>query len=95
MLIDFVVADGPADRAGLRVGDSVVLIDALTLSEVSFEQLKTKLHELDDSPQPFTFTIKRDERLMDITITPVRKGAAGGAGDAKPISSSPPNSDAE
>lgn len=92
MLIDFVVADGPADRAGLRAGDLVVSIDTLTLSAVSFEQLKTKLHQLDDSPQPFTFTIKRDERLLDITVTPVRKGTAGSTSDARPISSSPTNS---
>ncbi len=95
MLIDFVAADGPADHAGLQVGDTVVGIDTLILSEIPFEQLKTKLHQLDDLPRPFTFTIKRDERLLDITITPARKGGAGSASDAKPISSSPPKSDAE
>ena len=73
MEIEGVDPGGPSFRAGLRVGDTVVAIDELELSEIPFSRLKDKLHQLVESSEPVRFRVRRGESVEDLVVSPVRE----------------------
>ena len=73
MEIEGVDPGGPSFRAGLQIGDTVVAIDELVLSEVPFSRLKDKLHQLVESPEPVRLRVRRGESAEDLVVSPVRE----------------------
>jgi len=73
MEIEGVDPGGPSFRAGLRIGDTVVAIDELELSEIPFSRLKDKLHQLAESSGPVRLRVRRGERAEDLVVSPVRE----------------------
>jgi S1-C subfamily serine protease len=66
-----VVADSPADRAGIRVGDLIVELDRQRMSRVSDLQ-KLLQHEVIDSP--LAVVLLRDGNERRLQVTPVELG---------------------
>jgi regulator of sigma E protease len=60
----------PAAEAGLRKGDAI--FDAGSEKNISYERLLAMIQEYED--KPLTLTIKRDEALQTVTLTPRRVG---------------------
>ncbi len=56
----------PAYEAGVREGDTIVSIEGKKIAE--FEELREVL--ADTPARPLTFTLRRDDRMIEITITP-------------------------
>jgi C-terminal processing protease CtpA/Prc len=73
MEIEGVDSGGPSFQAGLRVGDVVVAIDDIELSEVPFSQLKDKLHQLEESPEPVRLRVRRGEAAESLVVVPTRE----------------------
>ena len=73
MEIEGVDPGGPSFRAGLRVGDTVVGIDELELSEIPFDRLKDKLHRLVESSEPVKLRVRRGESAKDLVVSPVQE----------------------
>ena len=70
MVIDGVRTGSPADRGGLRKGDVVLSIDDIVLSEVPFEVLKAKLHELEEGPCTVELRVEREGDAVGLVIEP-------------------------
>lgn len=61
----------PAEKAGLKVGDTILAIDNQPLNH--WYELADIIHE---KPQiPITLTIERDEKVFDMVVTPVAFGS--------------------
>ncbi len=71
MEIEAVEPGGPSFRAGLRVGDIVVAIDDIELSDVPFSRLKDKLHQLVESPEPVRLRVRRRDGAESVVVTPI------------------------
>ncbi len=65
-LVDEVLPDSPAARAGLQAGDRVTAIDGREVT--TFEHLQR--HVGASVGQPLTFTINRGGQSMDLVVTP-------------------------
>jgi regulator of sigma E protease len=64
--VDEVVSDGPADTAGVRSGDEIVAVDGKSMPDgVAISDYVQK-----HNGKPVVFTIKRDGKTQDTTITP-------------------------
>lgn len=63
----------PADRAGVQAGDVVLAVNGerMTLSRQLSEAIAKR------AEQPLTFTIRRGDATLDLTMTPVRRGNRG------------------
>jgi len=62
-----VVAESPAEHAGLRPGDLIVAVDAQPVTGMN-ELQRLMVGERIDTP--VMFTVARDSRLLEITVTP-------------------------
>jgi len=65
-LIDQVIADKPAARAGLNAGDRIVAIDGSPVNSPADVATKTNARP----GEPLTFTIERDGVARDVVIVP-------------------------
>jgi regulator of sigma E protease len=76
-LIDQVVDGGPAQKAGLRHGDRVLLINGVAPKDAS--QLRNLIRESQDKGQalPLSLHVQRDERAFDVTLRPEMKLVQG------------------
>lgn len=73
-LIVAVEADGPAEAAGLLVGDALLAVDGRAAQ--SAEQLVRLLNRADAADQPRTLDILRGGQRVTISLTPARRAAA-------------------
>jgi regulator of sigma E protease len=65
-LVTVVEPDGPADTAGMKVGDVIVQADDLTID--TSDDLTNYIY--DHVGQPIALTVRRDEALITLTMTP-------------------------
>lgn len=76
-IVGSVIADSPADRAGLRSDDEILKVD-----ETPVSTWPDVVQRVRSSPEvPITFTVKRGEELMSMRVTPQRiieRGSAFG-----------------
>ena len=72
-LVDEVVADKPAARAGMQKGDRIVAIDGAPMRSPSAVAAVTNAHPV----APMTFRVLRDGRTLDIALTPEAAEADG------------------
>lgn len=64
------VANGPADRAGLREGDRVVRVDGAQVDEASRLRELIRGAVLDGQPRPMAWEVTRGGEPLAITVTP-------------------------
>jgi len=77
-VIDKMVAGGPAERAGLRVGDEIVAI-----GDQKMEDISQAIRIIRTNPEkPLLFRVRRDgNTVIDISVTPdIRANDDGGRG---------------
>ncbi|MFI4902085.1 MAG: RIP metalloprotease RseP [Burkholderiales bacterium] len=72
-LVDEVVADKPAARAGMQKGDRIVAIDGAPMRSPAAVAAVTNAHPL----APMMFRVLRDGRTIDIAVTPEAGEAEG------------------
>jgi len=81
-LVTLIDPGGAAERAGLKVGDTLVQLDGVPLS--GFDSL---VKAVTGSPgKPIRFTVQRDGAPVDVTVTPIDREGKGDIG----ISLGPP-----
>ncbi len=73
-IISELVDDNPAIKAGLEVGDYIL--------EINGHKVKTNddvsiYLQVEDKSKPITFTVKRDNKELDIDVTPVKEEVDG------------------
>lgn len=71
--IGHVLADSPADRAGIRAGDRIVAIDGR--QEPSWEDIS--MAEFSSAQRPLSVVVERDGERIPLTVTPELDAAAG------------------
>lgn len=79
-VINHVVAQGPAARADLRVGDMIDAVDGKTVA--SWSDIDRLI--ADDKGAEVRLTVKREDRRFDVTLTPVTKIVKDILGDDTP-----------
>ncbi|WKW12366.1 RIP metalloprotease RseP [Pseudogemmatithrix spongiicola] len=65
-VVDSVVAERPAARAGMQRGDSIAAIDGVTIKR--WDEVLTRVSAAPE--QPLTFTVVRGGETLSLTITP-------------------------
>jgi serine protease Do len=75
VLVNSVIADGPADDAGLRAGDVIVRIDGAPVTALYPEQIPPLLKELADREIGSTvqITVRREEETSDVELVTERR----------------------
>lgn len=73
-IISELVADNPAEQAGLKVGDKIL--------EINGHKIKTSddvsiYLQVEDKSKPITFTVNRNGRELDIDVTPKKEEVDG------------------
>jgi regulator of sigma E protease len=76
--IGYLLADGPAAKAGVRVGDQLVQVDDMV--DPTWEQIN--LHEVTNANHPMQVWVKRGSERLHLTVTPAldEKQGVGSAG---------------
>jgi len=64
-----VVADSPAERAGLQAGDVIVAVDGTPVQR--WEELASQIRSYEG--QPLTFTVKRGDQQLKFRLAPEKK----------------------
>lgn len=64
-----VVADSPAERAGLQAGDTIIEVDGTPVQR--WEELSSQIRSYEG--QPLTFTVQRDDQQLKFRLTPEKK----------------------
>jgi carboxyl-terminal processing protease len=72
MIVSAVVSDSPADKAGIKKGDTVIAVNGEDISKLPFAEAYTKVIPLaKEKGKAFTLTIKTaDGKTKDVKITP-------------------------
>ena len=74
--LEFVAADSPAGRAGLRPGDRIVAVDAIPMA--SFYRLADYISE--QGPRPLEVAFIREGQRHEVVITPELRSGPGAEG---------------
>ena len=72
-IVDSVIADGPAQKAGLKAKDEIVAINGEPM--VFRSQLITAISQ--HGGQTVTLTVKRADQTFDLRATPTKRGSRG------------------
>jgi membrane-associated protease RseP (regulator of RpoE activity) len=70
VLVDEVLSDSPAEKAGLKDGDIIVRMDGKSVD--SERDIRETLRDLEDS-KPVTVDVVRNGKAMQLTVTPEKR----------------------
>jgi len=73
-VITELVKDNPAEKAGLEVGDRILEINGNKIK--SNDDVSIYL-QIEDKSKPIVFTIERDDKELDIEVTPIKEEVDG------------------